>query len=969
MTSNILRRLWLNSIAQRLQRQTPRRRFVPRLLPLEDRVAPATTISIADSSITEPAGTGSTNMDFTVTRSGFLNSQITVGYTTVAGTAQANTDFTPQTGTVTFPPLSTTQHILIPIHGNNVFDTPDLTFSVQLTGITDVIGTPVTFSGPTQFAVSEEANYAAAGDINGDGKPDLVVSNENFGPSNGTSVSVLLNTTPNGGATPTFASRVDFTVGTHPTVVGIADFNQDGKLDVAVANNTTSNVSLLRNTTATGAGTPTFAAQQTLAAAASLVHLAVGDFNNDGKPDLIVCDRDANSVTVWINTTTAGSSTFSFAAPVAFPTGTKARWAAVGDLNNDGKQDVVVANFSASTLTILRNTTTVGGTTPSFDVQGPFSIGASSGPRSVTLADINGDGTRDVLVATETTDRLSVRLNTTANGATTISLAATVTFTTGDLPRSVAAVDFNNDGRPDVVAGNYNDGTISAFRNDTLAGAGAASLVGQGTFSAVSRPNSIEAADFNGDGKLDIVSPNHNNANATVLLNTSDVPTIADGVATGTIIEFGSPPQVQFSVAGETLEETAGAFSITVTLSAASGSDVSVPFTLGGTAVAGVDYTGVTPSPLVIPAGQTSGTISGTLIDDGPPDTVDKTLTFTLGAPTGGTLGATTTNTLTIIEPIGTLLYATGADAGGGPHVKVFNPNGSLRFGFFAYGAGFTGGVRVATADVDGDGVQDIITAAGAGGGPHVKVFSGVDAHLLASFFAYTPSFNGGVYVAAGDVNSDGKAEIFTGAGAGGHVKVIDGTKLGQIQANSQISDGALLASFFAYSPSFAGGVRVAAGDVNGDGKADLITAPGAGGGPHVRVFSAGNPGVVLREFMAFNIAYSGGVFVAAGDLDGDFNADIVAGQGTGLGAAVRTFSGATGSQTNELIPFPNNLFTGADGVRVAVEDRDGDRKKDIIAGTGPSAPSKVRIFKGTTLVLLDEFAPYDNFPGGVFVG
>src|SRR5262249_12560847 len=317
-------------------------------------------------------------------------------------------------------------------------------------------------------------------------------------------------------------------------------------------------------------------------------------------------------------------------------------------------------------------------------------------------------------------------------------------------------------------------------------------------------PNSLAVADFNSDGKPDLVIANHGTSQigsntdvgttVSVLTNTSDIPTIAGGPATGTIIEFGSPPIVQFSMAAESLPETAGAFSITVTLSAASGSNVTIPFTVGGTAVNGVDYTGLTASPLVITPGNPSGTISGTLIDDGPPDTIDKTLTLTLGAPTGGKLGAITTNILTIFEPQALGLYATGADAGGGPHVRVFNPDGTLRFSYLAYPAGFTGGVRVATADVDGDGIQDIITAAGPGGGPHVKVFSGADGHLLASFFAYGPSFTGGVFVAAGDVNQDGKADIIVGPGAGGgpHVKVIDATKLGQIQANSQIADSAL---------------------------------------------------------------------------------------------------------------------------------------------------------------------------------
>src|SRR5262249_55570772 len=143
-------------------------------------------------------------------------------------------------------------------------------------------------------------------------------------------------------------------------------------------------------------------------------------------------------------------------------------------------------------------------------------------------------------------------------------------------------------------------------------------------------------------------------------------------------------------------------------------------------------------------------------------------------------------------------------DAGGGPHVQVFNPfTGNLQFSFFAYDPSFRGGVRVATGDVTGDGVPDIITAAGPGGGPHVKVFdgltgfSGLKAVEVRSFFAYDPSFTGGVFVASGFVNNDEFADIITGADAGGgpHVIVYSG------------KDGSILRSFFAYDANFHGGV------------------------------------------------------------------------------------------------------------------------------------------------------------------
>src|SRR5262249_59190762 len=126
--------------------------------------------------------------------------------------------------------------------------------------------------------------------------------------------------------------------------------------------------------------------------------------------------------------------------------------------------------------------------------------------------------------------------------------------------------------------------------------------------------------------------------------------------------------------------------------------------------------------------------------------------------------------------------------------------DGSHRFDIPAYAASFTGGVRVAVGDIDGDRTPDIITAAGPGGGPHVQVFSGTDGHLIRSFFAYAPTVAAGIWVSAGDVNGDGFADIITGAGAGGgpHIQAFSG------------KDGSVLFSFFAYAPSFSGGVTVA---------------------------------------------------------------------------------------------------------------------------------------------------------------
>jgi FG-GAP-like repeat len=289
----------------------------------------------------------------------------------------------------------------------------------------------------------------------------------------------------------------------------------------------------------------------------------------------------------------------------------------------------------------------------------------------------------------------------------------------------------------------------------------------------------------------------------------------------------------------------------------------------------------------------------------------------------------------------------TGAGAGGGPHVRVFrvdHATGALTAWaeFFAYDPSFLGGVFVAASNLDNQPSAEIITGAGPGGGPHLRIFRVNPSTGLATawseMFAYTPAFSGGVRVAAGDVNGDGRPEVITAAGAGGgpHIRVFEISP-----ATGSLTP---FTEFFAYSPTFTGGVFVAAADVDGDGPAEIITAAGLGGGPHVRVFKVNNAGnvSVFTEFFAYDPSFTGGVFVAAGQLDGTPGAEIVTGPGSGGGPDLRVYGLGRGLLQASSVYSPT--FTG--GVRVAAGNVDASGSGEIITGAGPGGGPHVRIFE-----------------------
>lgn len=310
---------------------------------------------------------------------------------------------------------------------------------------------------------------------------------------------------------------------------------------------------------------------------------------------------------------------------------------------------------------------------------------------------------------------------------------------------------------------------------------------------------------------------------------------------------------------------------------------------------------------------------------------------------------------------------AVGADAGGGPLVTITFPNGTYT-SFFAYASGFTGGVRVALGDVNGDGSPEVITGAGPGGGPQVNVYSvntlsGV-VSLQSSFFAFSaPNFTGGVYVAAGRTDSDFFDDVIVGAGAGGgpRVQVYAGSANGAV-TSAPVND------FFAYSTAFTGGVVVTAGNRDGDlgDIEEVITAPASNGGYNIKSFdcngTGGNP-TVVESFFAFNDSTSiGGLRIAVGLFDLNNVADIVVGTtNNGFGVILNNaYSG--------ILTAPFSDFTGALRAGVA-EDSNGVDYAGVVAGPGGGPRLTLYSVGASSLTVTDDlFVMNQQFRGGLFM-
>ena len=342
------------------------------------------------------------------------------------------------------------------------------------------------FAAAVNIPVGDSSSSAVTvGYFNNDQNQDLAVANS------GATVAILLGT-----GTGTFTGPTSFTAVDRVRSIAVSDFNIDGNNDLAIVGQFSSQVAILF-----GNGSGAFSAAPMPNVASEPSSIVARDFNNDGKPDLAIAL--IVNMAVLINN---GDGTFG-APTILSVAGSGPESVVTADFNNDGEYDLAVGHNTGISVRFGNGDGTFAN---------PTNLSIGVGPTFLAAEDLNGDGFADLAVSSYSGNALSFVMND-GNGGFKIAPR----FTNNSDARSVVARDFNNDGKIDLAVANPNGNSVSVHLGDGLGGFGTARVFSVGappTFNLSNNPFSLAAADFNNDNKLDLVTANFTGANVSILL-------------------------------------------------------------------------------------------------------------------------------------------------------------------------------------------------------------------------------------------------------------------------------------------------------------------------------------------------------------------------------------------------------------------------------------------------------------------
>lgn len=762
------------------------------------------------------------------------------------------------------------------------------------------------FSPSQSFATGPDPWSVASGDLDGDGKPELIIANRL---SN--NVSVCKNTTTVGSiATGSFAARQDFATGTNPNAVCVADIDRDGRLDLIVANtNSSSNsVSVLRNTSV--GGVISFAAKQDFTVGLNPISVTTGDIDGDGRPEIIVPNSGTNTISILRNLSVQGNITSSsFAAKQDYTVGTTPYAVSVGDLDGDGKFDLAIVNAISNTISVMRNTATTGVIdSNSFAVRQDFT--ASTGPISITMADIDLDGKLDLAVANSSgVGTISIFRNTSTTGIiNTGSFAARQDFTVGGstTPVELCVGNLDGDNKPDIAVANLGGNSVSVFRNTSTSGSiGVGSFAARVDFSIGGGARSVTIVDLDADGRPDLAAANRSTSSVAVLRNSDFPPVIfsfspVSGVVGSTVTINGS----YFNPTPANNIVYFGATQATVTAATATSLTVTVP-------------SGATHSPLSV-LNAVSGLTCFSLASFNPVFAPAKSALSVLDFPTKQN-------------------FATGAGAS-----------------------------AVAVGDLDGDGKSDLAVANYISGTVSLYRNISTTGSITASSFASKVDLVAGASpnsVAIGDLNGDGKLDLAVANNGSNSVSVF----------RNIASSGSLTAGSFAAKVDFTTASTpwfVAIHDMDKDGKSDLIvTNSGAASVSILRNTSVG--GTIVASSFAAKVDFTTNTIprcLAIGDLDRDGLPDVVVSSQTTSAISIFRNTSTPGTINTGSLAAKLDLTTASGPYAIAMGDVDGDGRLDLaVANCNASNVSVLRNTSFAGVLNSNSFTPSVNFTVGTF--
>ncbi len=587
--------------------------------------------------------------------SGIPGSSVTIAGTNFNTTGSSNTVyFGAVKGTVTSSGSTTSLTVTVPV-GATFDHISVLNTAIDLTGYQRLSFTPtyvtthlatgqINFSAHQDFSTGAAPFISIMGDIDGDGKSDMITANSSAG-----TLSVFRNTSAAGAITAgSFGSPSSLSTASTPTNVRFADVDGDGRQDLIVVSAAAATVSVFRNTSSSGS--ISFASRvdySTTASGLAPIEVTVADYDGDGMPEMAVSASFSNTIIVFQNASSPG--TINFGTGVAFAANTGAFGITSADFDGDGKVDIAAVDTGSATVSVFRNTSTTGTiNSGSFATAVDFSTGTT--PIDVEAADIDGDGKIDILATNSTSGTVSVLRNTaTAGSITAGSFGTSADFSVGTNPSGVAVGDIDGDGKVDIAASNSASNTVTVFRNTSSSGS--ISLATGVAFATANGPQGLSIGDLDGDGKPDIAVAAVS-ANVVSVLRNFRLPNVA--AITGTITLCpGASVTLSDATSGGTWSNNNPAISSVsggVVYGLSAGTD-----TVTYTVIVSGDTT-IVFTPVTVNASSDAGTVSGSS-----PLCVAASTTFTTSGAAGGTWSSSNTSVASVDATTGDV---TGVAAG-----------------------------------------------------------------------------------------------------------------------------------------------------------------------------------------------------------------------------------------------------------------------------------------------------------------